>query len=202
MHSDAETCRALNRHVPCAIRSRDCACVGLATLALVANVYAFEVPGDGGGGGGGGGTSIANCLANTTVNTEAMPAAIDPARESTLSWSIRPPAGCHRFDRVIVDGQTYGLTGSTVVRPRATTDYYLTLIVPGGYRPLGPITVTVNLAQTVNINGSTADWRKMLIQALGEGNKKIVLARLRPSERRLCACGPRVRHLGTRLSGA
>jgi hypothetical protein len=52
----------------------------------------------------------------------------------------------------------------------------LTLIVPGGYATLGPITVTVNLTQTVQIDRSSADWRRMLIQALGEGNRKIVLA--------------------------
>lgn len=62
----------------------------------------------------------------------------------------------------------------------ATASYGLNLISSGagvsGARRLGPVTVTVNLPKTVYINGSTDEWKRLLIQALVEGNHKIILA--------------------------
>jgi hypothetical protein len=138
--------------------------------------HAFLPPGDGDGGGGGGGTPVGNCLANTVTNINATPTTIDPGRPATISWSIQPPTGCTLFNRVIVNGQNFGLTGSIVVQPLATTDYPLTLVLPGGFTTLGPVTVTVRLPNPVYITGSTREWARVLIQALGEANKTIILA--------------------------
>ena len=149
----------------------------LIVLAYFHSAHAF-LPIDPGGGGGGnpGGTPGSKCLENTVFQLNASPLVIDPGGSSTVSWSIRPPRGCTLFDRVMFEGQFYGLSGSVVVQPTATTNYPLTLIIPGGFKPLGPVTVTVTLPPTVYINGSTPEWRRVLIQALGEANKKVILA--------------------------
>src|SRR5262245_13190458 len=104
--------------------------------------------GDGGGGGGdgdGGGTRLSRCLENTQTTANAIPATIEPRGVATLRWSIKPPPGCSLFNRVIVNEQTYGLIGSAEVHPEVTTDYPLTLMLPGGFKTLGPIRVTVNI---------------------------------------------------------
>lgn len=69
-----------------------------------------------------------------------------------LNWSIRPPSWCTLFNRVIVNGQNFGLIGSAVARPLVTTDYPLTLIVAGGFQTLGPITVAVNGSGIVTLS--------------------------------------------------
>ena len=130
-------------------------------LAHLGVAHAFIPPGDGGGGGdegdgggggGGGGTPLSRCLANTSMSLDATPPMIDVGGTATLSWSIRPPSWCSLFNRVLVNGRNFGLMGSVVVQPMMTTHYPLTLIVPGGFQTLGPITVTVNGSGIVNLS--------------------------------------------------
>jgi hypothetical protein len=107
---------------------------------------AFLPHDDGSGGSGiGEGDPVAKCLENTATRINATPAVIEPRVSATLSWSIRPPAGCNLFNRVIVDGKNHGLIGSLMVWPSVTTDYPLTLILPSGSKTLGPVRVTVNI---------------------------------------------------------
>lgn len=105
--------------------------------------HAF-LPIDDGGGGGGAETPLSKCLANTRTSIDVVPSTIALGGGAVLSWSIEPPEGCSwMFDRVLVDGQRRGLSGSIEVRPTRTTDYPVTLLVPGGFKTLGPVTVTV-----------------------------------------------------------
>src|SRR4051794_36756379 len=109
-------------------------CSGLLALCCFNIAHGFLPPDPGGGGGGNpGGTPGSKCLENTVFNFSATPETIDPGGTATLSWSIRPPQGCNLFNRVTLNGQSYGLMDSAVVQPSATTDYPLTLIVPGGF---------------------------------------------------------------------
>jgi len=127
------------------------------TLSFLSITHAFLPPDPGGGGGGGsGGTPLEKCLQNTEYRQfGATPETIDPGGSATLTWSIRPPSNCYLFNRVLVNGAFYGLTGSLAVQPLATTDYTVMLIVTGGFIPLGPIRVTVNRPPIVNISPGT-----------------------------------------------
>ena len=123
-------------------------------LGQLGIAQAFLPPDDGGGGGGGGGggTQITRCLENTVVSLNAVPATIDLGGSAMLRWSIKPPNWCALFNRVVVNGQHHDLTGSIDVQPSVTTSYPLMLIIPGGFKTLGPITVTVNLPAIVTLS--------------------------------------------------
>ncbi len=127
-----------------------------------------------------GGGGDRNCLLHTRASFNVSPATIYLGQSATLSWAVSPPDDCAVSLRVVLNGQSYGLGGHTVVHPMATASYGLNLISSGagvsGARSLGPVTVTVNLPKTVYINGSTDEWKRLLIQALVEGNHKIILA--------------------------
>jgi hypothetical protein len=148
-------------------------------IALVFSLTALGIAhafGDGG--------NAARCLENTRISFNAARATIELGQSTTLSWSIRPPPTCNRVTLdgfsygQHLNGPTYGLAGSTVVQPWATTTYSLLLNLPGGdFRRLGPVQVTVNLPNPVYyINGNTLEWKQLLWGALGEGNKRVVIA--------------------------
>src|SRR5205823_3673093 len=70
---------------------------------------------------------ILDCLDQTTTGFEVSPATppLDIGGRATLSWSIHPPRGCTMFHQVVLDGVSYGLSGSAVVQPLVTTSYPL-----------------------------------------------------------------------------
>jgi hypothetical protein len=122
------------------------------------------------------------CIENATTSLTAEPASVElyATKPVHLAWSIRMPAGCTSINRFTLAGQAVGLTGSLDVQPPLTTGTYrLTASVPTGTATLATVTVAVSIPDNlsvISINGSTAAWRALLIQALGRKNTTVNLA--------------------------
>ena len=109
------------------------------------------------------------CAAATATLT-ATPPDIFPGQTSKLTWALHAPAACSA--EITLDSQAVGWTGTKVVAPLSSTPSRLRL----GTKQIAEVNVVVHLPSTVHINGSTPDWKRLLVQALGNVNTRVVLA--------------------------
>lgn len=110
-----------------------------------------------------------DACSEATATLTASPSSIASGQSSTLHWSIQAPATCRTA--ATLAGQTVARNGSKVVTPLSNTGYQLKI----GTKTLATTSVNVVLPGTVRINGSTADWRRLLVQAVGTPNTRVVL---------------------------
>jgi hypothetical protein len=87
----------------------------------------------------------------------------------TISWNATIPAKC--TGALTLNGLAVGSSGSKTFTPRSDTTYVLRL----GSVNLATVRVGVTLPSTVRIEGSTPEWRALLIQALDTPGKRVVL---------------------------
>ncbi len=113
---------------------------------------------------------VTDPCADATATITASLASINYGASTTIQWSVKKPSRC--LGAISVDGQTVGTSGSKVVTPLSTTAYQVRL----GGRALATANVNVILPSTVRINGSTLEWRRLLVQAVGTPNTRVVLA--------------------------
>ena len=112
-----------------------------------------------------------DCNDRVTGNLGATPATIQSGQQSTLSWSVTIPPDCTALGEVTLSSRRVDLEGQLSVSPMADQPYHLRL----GTQTLATVTVRVELPSVVHINGNTAEWRRLLLQAVGTPNRKVNL---------------------------
>ncbi|HSO34038.1 MAG TPA: FG-GAP-like repeat-containing protein [Labilithrix sp.] len=105
-----------------------------------------------------------------TGTLTVSPSPINAGQSSTLHWTVNKPATCRRS--ATLDGLSVAASGSKTVTPMSDTSFGLRM----GTKLLASTSVKVILPPTVRINGNTADWKRLLVQAVGEPGKRVVLA--------------------------
>ena len=106
-----------------------------------------------------------------TGTLTATPATIALGGQATLRYTITKPTGCN--GTASINGQTVNSGGGAItVSPLTATAYTLKL----GTRALRTTSVNVTLPSVVRINGSSLEWRKLLVQAVQTPNTRVVLA--------------------------
>lgn len=108
--------------------------------------------------------------AGITGTLSLSPSTIAAGQSSRLAWSVRFPAGCVG-QSVKLNGLTVASSGAQLVSPLATQAYRLST----GSTTLASATLTVTLPAVVRIKGSDSEWRRLLIQAVGTPNTRVVL---------------------------
>jgi len=148
-------------------------------LAAVVGQTAARPPVPDGEGGGGPKPNVNHqrCLQSAVGSLTHTPATpIGPFERATVSWSVRLPQNCLVFGHSLyLNDAPIGGTGSMPVQPTSNTRYALKLVI-GGLTRQWFTTVEVKMPQTVRIKGNTAEWRNILIQALGIPNTTVILA--------------------------
>lgn len=107
--------------------------------------------------------------ASATASLSASPPNILQGQSSTLFWSFNIPPGC--VGALTLSSKPVAVQGAMSVTPLADQPYQLRL----GTRTLATVTVKVTLPKVVRIKGNTAEWRRLLIQALGTAGTRVVL---------------------------
>ena len=110
------------------------------------------------------------CVLNTVGTLSATPNEIRSGDNVTLSWSVVQPTGCDF--RVFLNGRNVPASGSDTVQVLSSTDYALT--VRG--TALARTEVEVELCPVVDILGSSREWARLLVQAVGTANTTVRLA--------------------------
>lgn len=111
------------------------------------------------------------CALRSTATLTATPIAIQQGESITVSWSVSIPADCTNPGQLTLNGAPVATGGSFVAAPMSSAAYVLLL---NGVR-LGLAQVAVTLPSTVHIRGGSADWRNLLIQAVGTPNTTVLL---------------------------
>jgi hypothetical protein len=81
-----------------------------------------------------------------------------------VSWTVAFPNTCAAPGGVTLNGRPVAPIGTLSVKPLADEPYFLGL----GTRTLATTAVYVELPRVVRIMGSTAEWRRLLVQAISE----------------------------------
>jgi hypothetical protein len=118
------------------------------------------------------------CVGNTTARLSASPGTIKLGGSTTISWSVTVSSKCPVGTGVRLHGRPVAASGSIDVRPMHTQRYPLELaIITGqGLPVLRDVWVTVELPPVVAIKQSDGEWKGLLVQAVGEPNKTVLLA--------------------------
>ncbi len=101
------------------------------------------------------------CARPSSATLVATPSTIQHGQSATLEWAVRFPSLCTP-PAVMVNGQTVEPRGTLVVTPMSNQRY----VLYAGNTSVAQTTVTVELPAVVRIKGNTADWKRLLIQAL------------------------------------
>ncbi len=107
--------------------------------------------------------------AGGTGTLSAYPPVIQYGQSTTLYYSFNLPAGC--TGALTLSSKPVGMSGSMVVKPLSSTPYQLRV----ADITLAVVNVQVNLPANIHISGNTAEWRRLLLQALVIENQRIVL---------------------------
>lgn len=110
---------------------------------------------------------VLECIENTRASIGASPSTIALGGSTRLSWSVRVPPNCPLLQRLGLNGTPVTFSGSMPVQPMSNTTYRLQMQIPGGSATMGSTEVTVSLPSVVRITGGTAEWRNLLVQAVG-----------------------------------
>jgi hypothetical protein len=103
------------------------------------------------------------CGRHSSATLVATPPRIRQGQSATLQWSVTYPYPCTP-PVITVNGQPVGLQGSLTVTPMSSSPYALFI---GGVG-VTQVNVYVDLPAVVRIKGNTGDWKRLLIQALGD----------------------------------
>src|SRR5215510_8225522 len=95
------------------------------------------------------------------VSFNASASEIQLGGTAVLTWSAQLSPSCPA-SQLILNGTGVGLTGQMSVKPMSNTLYVLQ--VPG-VATLGSLSINVQLPNTVDINGGSAEWAALLVQA-------------------------------------
>ena len=109
--------------------------------------------------------------APTPKDRPSGPAEIALGQSATLSWSVTLPPEC-TVGSITLNGQPVASQGSVTVQPMSSQSYGITFEAV----QLATAQVNVTLPNVVKIKGSTAEWRDLLIQAVGTQDIRVVLA--------------------------
>jgi hypothetical protein len=112
-----------------------------------------------------------DCSVRATTSLQASPMKLRLGESATLQWSVSFSSGC-RQATITLDGKRVAARGSIVVTPLVSRSYALML----GSATLAKVSVEVGLPKTVRIEGSTMEWRRLLIRALATPNTLVILA--------------------------
>ncbi|MGA9525059.1 MAG: FG-GAP-like repeat-containing protein, partial [Myxococcaceae bacterium] len=88
----------------------------------------------------------------------------------TVSWSVTTSSAC--TGEILLSSIAVAAKGSMTLKPMSTRPFRLTV----GSQEVAVVWLTVALPGTVHIKGNTSDWRNLMLQALWEGGKRVVLA--------------------------
>ncbi|MBX3191205.1 MAG: right-handed parallel beta-helix repeat-containing protein [Labilithrix sp.] len=114
------------------------------------------------------------CLTDATGSLTATPSTISLGGSSTLAWSVKIPSGCTAA-RAYLDSQLVGTTGSTLVRPQASSLRRLRIYIAGyGERVLSSVNIAVQLPPRVDITSN--DQAPLFVQAVQTPNTTVVIA--------------------------
>jgi hypothetical protein len=119
---------------------------------------------------------ITTCIEKSAIALGVEPASITLGGSAQLAWSVRVPLNCSNIIGALsIAGQSVARSGSLTVQPMSNATYGLRAATPAGSIDLASTTLGVSLPPTVHINGSTPNWRALMIQALGTQNTKVNL---------------------------
>ncbi len=105
-----------------------------------------------------------------TGTLSASPSALNAGQSTSLHFTVTKPASCKKS--ATLDGANVGVSGTVTRTPIASTGYGLRM----GTKLLANVQVQVVLPPTVRINGNTAEWKRLFVQAVGTPNTRVVLA--------------------------
>ena len=105
---------------------------------------------------------------------QVSPAEIRFGESVRVTWSVTKRPEC-TFP-INVAGQTVGPSGNLTLQPKANTTYLLAVMVPSRQKNLARADVAVKLPSSVEIKGSTGEWRDLLIQAVGTPGTTVRMA--------------------------
>lgn len=91
-------------------------------------------------------------------------------RNVTVTWAVSRPAAC--LDKITLLGSVVAKSGTMTFAVKSDTALELKI----GGRLLASAHVTVDLPMVVRINGSTPEWRDLMIFALGMPGRTVILA--------------------------
>ncbi len=125
-----------------------------------------------------------DCTVGVSGAISALPKTIHLGRPSVLSWYITEPVGCYYYvyiNGTLVADTTFVKSGTMEVTPAVTTEYVLSYepgpIITSRSRavtPAGSTTVQVN-SNVVRIKGSSAYWKDILINAVGQDGTRVII---------------------------
>lgn len=108
------------------------------------------------------------CGPYRTATLVATPSTVKHGESTTLQWSVTFSRASCIPPVIRIEGQAVAAQGSMVVTPLATKRYFVVI----GEIPVVPqyvsTVVTVVLPDLVRIKGNNAEWKSLLIQAVGE----------------------------------
>ena len=104
-----------------------------------------------------------SCGPHSGATLTATPSSINMGQSTTLQWNVTYPYPCTP-PPIRLNGISVGVAGSMSVSPMSTSPY--ALYVGGTFAK--QVTVTVQLPSLVRINGSTGDWKRLLVEALSQ----------------------------------
>jgi hypothetical protein len=108
-----------------------------------------------------------DCPQRATGSLSVSSAEIALSQRVSLSWSVVLPARC-TLGQITVAGQEVGVNGTIALSPWFPQTY--ALVYSGRTLALASVT-KVSLPSVVRIKGNTADWRGLLIHALGKDKR-------------------------------
>jgi len=103
------------------------------------------------------------CPVPISVTLDATPSTILQGQSASVSWAINYPFAC-KPPKIALNGIPVAPQGSVMVSPMSNQPYAITL----GAIPTAHMVVFVVLPSVVRIKGSTDEWRRLLIQAIGD----------------------------------
>ncbi|NOT13853.1 MAG: VCBS repeat-containing protein [Methylococcaceae bacterium] len=113
------------------------------------------------------------CAQYATGSVSASAAQVDLGQSVTLSWSVQLPAEYCQGAYVTLGNKPVAAEGVVPISPMSNGYYPL---VVNGVKQVANVRIDVHLPATVYISGSTEDWAGLLIQAVGEENKTVILS--------------------------
>jgi hypothetical protein len=119
------------------------------------------------GRGTGAGAQRARCIADADIRMAAAPDDVALGDATTISWSVKLPAGCGRA-RVLLEGASVPLSGSRHFSPLQSRAYSVIVRspTPGGSAETRSVQVTVTYPPVVVIDPRTQNPVGVLIEAL------------------------------------
>lgn len=106
----------------------------------------------------------------STGSISLSKSAIKLGESITVSWSVNANPTCP--GEIRLSSQLVAMSGSMTVKPLYDRPFRLTM----GTRELAVAWVTVELPMTVYISNNTADERQLLIRAVGQPGRRVVLS--------------------------